>query len=223
MGIMHAIGEFLKVWGPWITLSLIPTLIVGLSKSPKTRGIVDVLKYILQFLSVVTPVDHPGTFKLPLTASAKLPPKVGGKMPGTGPLVTLILAGSLLASATLSGNAGCSWITSIGKGSKEGVINCGVEAVMSDAANLIATVKAIITGGAINWKDQLNALKALGEDALACALYVVGDELQMDSTPPVAMTDAPEKAKARAVAGQGAKKVKIYLSEKGWKPTKAVH
>ncbi len=222
--VMSAIGEFLKVWGPWITTALIPTLIVGLSKSPKTRGVVDVLKYILQFLSIVTPKDHPGTFKLPLTAPAKLPPKADGGVSRLGPpaamfLVVFLLGRFLLVSASSGVAVGCSWVGSIVGGSKDGVINCGVQSVMENAGNLIATVRAILTGGAVNWKEQLDALKNLGEDALACALYVVGDELQKQSAAPPGVSDSPEKAKARATAAQGSRKASSYLQEHKLKPT----
>jgi hypothetical protein len=232
MSSFQILGSFLKVWGPWITLSLIPTLIVGLSKSPKTRGFVDILKYALQFLSVVTPADHAGTFKAPLTATVKLPPKKDeppdlpgppkGKRTPTplGPAI-MILCGSLLGLG-VSNVAGCSWFTTVGKGSREGVINCGIESVMSDAKNLYVTIRAIVTGGAVNWKEQLDSLKTLGEDALACALQVVGDELQQQSVPPTdAAGDSPAKSKMRAVSAQGARKTELYLQEKNWKPTGA--
>jgi hypothetical protein len=44
-------------------------LIVGLTKSPKTSGIVASVVKVIQYLSVVTHADDPGTFKLPLTPS----------------------------------------------------------------------------------------------------------------------------------------------------------
>jgi hypothetical protein len=230
-------GDFMKVWGPWITTALIPTLIVGLSKSPQTQGAVAWLKYVLQFLSFLTPRDTPGTFKLPLKAVTPVPNElptkeefkasmIRAKMrtdsdktdvdPPPGALLILLI-GSLAFSPALSG---CSWVTSIGKGSKDGVINCSVESVMSGAANLIATVRAIVTGGAVNWAEQLDALKEMGEDALACALYVVGDQLQQESVPPTdAAGDSPSKQKARATAAQGKTKTQMYLRNQNWQPT----
>lgn len=230
-------GEFMKTWGPWITTALIPTLIVGLSKSPKTQGVVAWLKYVLQFLSFLTPRDAPGTFKLPLKPATPLPSELPTKeeyklsvaranapkdtektVSGPPPTaMVLLLAGLLGLSPVLNG---CSWVTSIGKGSKEGVINCSVESVMSGAANLIATVRAIVTGGAVNWSEQLDALKAMGEDALACALYVVGDQLLKESLPPTdAAGDSPSKQKLRAVAAQGKTKASSYLRTNKWEPT----
>ncbi len=230
-------GEFMKTWGPWITTALIPTLIVGLSQSPKTQGAVAWLKYVLQFLSFVTPKDVPGTFKLPLTPAsqhpATLPTKEEYKMTvakmnspkatekasgGTPPTAMVVLLIGLLGSQL--GLNGCSWVTSIGKGSKDGVVNCGVEAVMSNAANLITTVRAILTGGAVNWQEQLDALKAMGEDALACALYVVGDQLLKESVPPTdTVGDSPTKQKMRATAAQGHGKAQLYLTNHNLKPT----
>lgn len=56
-----------KVWAPWILTSLVPSLIVGLSQSPKTKGASTLLKRALGLLSVVTHKDSAGTFKLPFT------------------------------------------------------------------------------------------------------------------------------------------------------------
>jgi hypothetical protein len=221
---MQVLIDFLKTWGPWIIGALLPTLIVGLSKSPKTRGVADVLKYILQFLSVATPKDAPGTFKLPLTAPAKLPPKTDGGVSRLGPpaavvLIVFLLGKLLFVSVGSGAVAGCSWLANIGKGSEAGVINCASETLMANAGNLFATVKAILTGGAVNWKEQLDALKNMGEDALACALYQVGDELQKQSAPPPGVSDSPEKAKMRATYAQGSRKAQTYLQERKLKPT----
>jgi hypothetical protein len=59
---------------PWLVVSLIPSLIVGLTPYPKAAEAVAVLKTILNFLSVLTHSDSPGTFKAPFTMS---PPPTG--------------------------------------------------------------------------------------------------------------------------------------------------
>lgn len=63
------LAEIVKVAGA-VVGALIPlaTVITGLTPTPKDDA---VLAKILPFLSVVTPKDAPGTFKLPLTPLKK--------------------------------------------------------------------------------------------------------------------------------------------------------
>lgn len=207
--------SYIKIWLP-IALAVLPTLIVGLSSSPKTRGVADILKYVLQFLSIVTPKDTAGTFKMPLTAPAKLPPKKEDKTSSTGPIggaaAALLLVVFSLSSGTPLAVTGCATGGSFVQDSKDGIVHCGIEAIASDSANLISTVYAILTGGAVNWSQQLDALKSLGEDALSCALMVVGQRLQQESVPPVdTLGDSPVKMKMRATAASGKNKAEDYL------------
>jgi len=56
-----------------VLVAVLPSVIVGLSNSPKTAGLAGYLKVVLQVFSVLTHKDEPGTFKLPGTVT--LPPK----------------------------------------------------------------------------------------------------------------------------------------------------
>ena len=74
-------GKAVTLWhqfqpiAAWILVSLIPSVITGLSQFPKTKGIAAALQKVLQFVSVLTHSDQAGTFKAPLT----LVPAPGGK------------------------------------------------------------------------------------------------------------------------------------------------
>lgn len=208
--------KFLHDYGPWLTASVIPSLIVGLSKSPKTRKATDWLKYLLQFISILTPSDAPGTMKAPFIAKSKLPPKAPKAPPVPPSVASLLILISFLGMSVIG--SGCAWLSSTGGRNKDAVINCGVETVMGNAANLIATVRTIVTGGAVNWQEQLDALKGMGEEALACAMHSVGDDLQRNALPPTdALGDSPDKQKMRAVSSQGSKKALSYMQKQGWK------
>lgn len=209
---MSAIVSTWKIWAP-ILLAILPSLIVGFSKSPKTQKIGDVLKWVLQFLSVVTPKDEPGTFKMPLKAVRPLPPKAPEPDTGStnGPsypqkvAVGLLVIG-MLSSGPAVGLSGCATF----KNAEGGVVDCGIASIRSDSASLIPTIYAILTGGAVNWAQQLDSLKSLGEDALACALAVVGQQLQNDSTPQVDPSAGPAVA---LKANEKAAKAKAGLSK----------
>ena len=80
---LTGLRAFLTAYGPWILGSLIPSLIVGLTISPKTQGVAAVLKKILDFFSVLTHKDVAGTFQLPF--------KLGKLVKAAKPTVLLIL------------------------------------------------------------------------------------------------------------------------------------
>lgn len=208
---MDKVLETAKIWLP-ILVVVLSSIITGLSKMPEASGVVNVLKMILQLFSVLTPKDAPGTLKMPLKVMKHPGKKEDRTTPPGPPAAVMIL---LLASGVLLSTNGCSWLGSVaGSGAGQSVINCAVEAVAGKAAELVATVRAIVTGGAVNWKEQLEALKSIGEDALACALHNVADDLTRESLP--AATDPPETKKMKATAGGGAQKAKLFLKEKGW-------
>lgn len=78
MSILEHIKDFWASYGEWMTIALIPTIIAGLTISPRTAPaahwvgkIWDGVKILMNFLSVLTHKDQPGTFKLPLTTSTK--------------------------------------------------------------------------------------------------------------------------------------------------------
>lgn len=72
MAVFAILPSWINDYSDFILLSLIPTIITGLTVAPKTRGAITWVRAFAAFFSIVTHRDEPGTFKLPLTA--KLPP-----------------------------------------------------------------------------------------------------------------------------------------------------
>ena len=225
---MEQFGEFWKVWGPWISISLIPTIIAGLSISPKTAPEAafvskawGMIKQFLSFFSLATFKDDAGTFQAPKVLS--VPFRMVFKK--TPPPTALILF-FVMGATTLSGC--CAWTGTCGKDDvggqvATGAINCGKAAIIKEIANLLPTVLAVLTGGAANWDTQLNALGGVGADALACAIQQATGQLLTKSTPPASAPAAgPEVMKERAVAAEGAQKGNEYMAKKKWKFAPAV-
>lgn len=229
---IHWIRIFWADWGPIFTLILIPSIITGLSKSPSTVGaskivqqVWDVIKQVLSYISTTKFKDEPGTFQLPVLTAARRTKKlmVAKKMmkaarrdtddtptppPGIGTAVLSIL---LLMSLFLQGC--CAWTgTCTGKVGEIGndIVDCGKASLKQSIANLIPTVLAIITGGSINWEQQLNSLVGLGGDALSCALVVVAQDIQSYSSAPAT---SEEEGKARAKSHADYLKAKSYLEK----------
>jgi hypothetical protein len=67
--------HYFWIVAPWLVVAGIPSMITALTPYPKADGFVKVLKVFLNFLSVLTHYDSPGTMKAPLTMS-KAPEKV---------------------------------------------------------------------------------------------------------------------------------------------------
>lgn len=81
---LHVALTWLQIISPWLVASFIPSLIVGLTPYPKADGIVQGLKIALNFLSILSHSDSPGTFKPPMTMS-KEPPVIGAELAGAQP------------------------------------------------------------------------------------------------------------------------------------------
>ena len=138
--LITTLTAFWTAWGPWITMFLVPTLLTGLSVSPKTKQAHTVvekawngLKTVLQYLSIATFKDQPGTFQLPLKMGALV--KKAAKNPdppgGPGACAALIIAVSLGSLMNLSA---CHWWQGeTGQQVKQGMIDCGKQAVMTNA------------------------------------------------------------------------------------------
>ncbi len=214
---MDTIRSFWETWGPWISLALIPTLITGLSLSPKTKKYAtwigetwDKIKPGIALFSVATFKDQPGTFKAPLTTGIKTDPEDKPLPPPAGPgcaAIVFVLMTSL--SPTL---ASCAWLSSSGSKAKEVVIDCTVEAVKANAAHLLPIVMAILTGTSPDWKKMLEGFtKELGRDAVACALNNAAIELQA-KIPAEGPGDDPEATKAV----RGTQKARVFIAEKDW-------
>lgn len=80
--VLEHINAFWAAYGEWITVALIPTVIAGLTISPRTEKaagwipkIWDTIKMVMGFLSLLTHKDQAGTFQLPLKAGKLLPKK----------------------------------------------------------------------------------------------------------------------------------------------------
>jgi hypothetical protein len=212
---MVSFRHFWSEWGPFIAVYLIPTIITGLSVSPKTQEaagwvakIWGFVKKILAIFSVATFKDEPGTFQVPVAnKNLKAMVKKGGKG-----AVSLLLIGGLI----LSQSGCCTWTgtceSKAGKIVTE-VVNCAKESIKSQAFHLLPAVAAIITGGAPNWKDQLDSLKAMGWEALACALSQVSQELLAMSNPPENFSAGREQLKEIAKAKSDLSKIDEYIKE----------
>lgn len=188
MEIWQAFLDFWALYGPWIATALIPTIVTGLSLSPKTapgapfvQKIWDKIKMVMDFLSVLTHKDKPGTFQLPLKVGKVISKSDNGSSGPAAALVFVVLFGSLY-------QVNCDWITS---GAKEGgkiAIDCTVKSASEKAGDLLPAVMAILYG-ADSWKEQLSALgKDFGRDALACAIALAEERL-FGQIPPQGMGD----------------------------------
>lgn len=204
--IWEKFAEFWEVWGPFVATSLIPTIIVGLSVSPKTaeaktlvEKIWNFIKQGLEYLSIATPKDKPGTFQLPL--------KLGELSKKKTDVSTTILMVFVL-SVPIQG--GCSWLKGTGQEVKAVVIDCSVTSVQDNARNLIPALVGILKGAAVNWKEQVKLfVKEFGRDATACALQVALQRLNA----PIA---AEAEENPEAVRIESVKRAGQYINEQKW-------
>jgi hypothetical protein len=186
--IWEKFSAFWAVYGPWVATSLIPTLITGLTLSPKTAGAASWIekiwakvKTVLNMLSLATHKDQAGTFQLPLKIGKVLKKDVG-------PAAILVIA---ILTSTITVNTGCSWLKSEGKAVGSVVYDCSKKAVMDKIEDLWPTVLVILGSGAANWEMQLLALaKEFGEEALACVVEYAAGKLEGAAT--VSNMDDPE-------------------------------
>lgn len=214
--IWETFAEFWQAWGPFIGTALIPTIIVGLSVSPKTaeaKGVIEkvwnILKQVLDFLSVATHKDKDGTFQLPFKLDSvrkKEEDSDGPPSPPTGPILPVVMLAIFL---TLP-QAGCAWLKTTGHEAKDTAIDCTVSSVQDNARALVPAVIGILTGGAVNWKDQVKTfVKGFGRDATACAMQVALQRLN----DPIASepNDDPEAVRVDSV-----KRASQFLDEQNW-------
>lgn len=213
---MDKLSDFWAEWGPWISFALIPTIITGLSVSPKTekaagtvQKIWNTVKKFLDVLSVAKFKDAPGTFQAPLKVT-KLAPKKKNPESKSGPgcaALVLLLGLSAMQPA-------CSQIKNAGSEAADVVFDCTVAAVQSSAAQLLPAIVAILTGSAPNWKQMLEAFtKEFGSDAVACALQNAASELQGR----VSATGTGEPTPESQAAMEGVVRARTYVDGKGWK------
>jgi hypothetical protein len=197
-------SEFWAAWGPWISVSLVPTIIVGLSVDPRTaaaktafeKGWNFFLK-VLDALSVAKPKNRPGTFQLPLKLGALV-----SKKDGTALVLIFALSGYSMM--------GCAWLTSTGKETKNVVVDCSIAAVQDNARALVPAIIGILTGGAVNWKEQVTVFaKEFGRDATACALTAALQRLNE----PIAAEPLVNQMEANA---EGAQRAADFIEAEGW-------
>lgn len=171
--VMKALSHFWAVFGPWITVSLIPTIITGLSLSPKTapeaaalQKAWDAVKKFLSFFSVATHKDEPGTFKPPLNLGSL----IKKKMPPAGPAGGCAAALLLIVFSMHTSACNAQWWKSTGTAVGHAAADCTKSSIQAELPNLIPTVLTILAKPA-DWEKQLLALtKQFGQDELACAV-----------------------------------------------------
>lgn len=201
--VLSAISWFWVTYGPWIGAALIPTIITGLSLAPQTAGATGIvtkvwnyLKVLMGLFSVATPKDAPGTFQLPL--------KMGRLRKKSGPAVGLVLIIFLTSSTT---QVSCAWWHKHSAEVEEVAINCGVTALRDAGQSLLPAVLAILTGGSINWQEQINAFgKQFGQDAVACALEFASSKLMAEH--PMGAGSGSGDSKGM----EGVNKARLYLN-----------
>lgn len=203
---LENLSAFWAEYGLYINAAVIPTIITGLTLSPKTAKaagwvpkIWDGIKRVMDFLSVLTHKDKPGTFQLPLKANKLLEKKTDA-----GPAAGLILV------VLISSQASCGALSSATKDEvKRQVFDCAMESAQSKARPLVLTMLGVLTGASDDtWKKQTKTLaKEFGTEAVACATRYAMEKI----TNPVQSEEDPEQLKLTAVARMRA----LHLEE-GW-------
>jgi hypothetical protein len=176
--VMEHLSAFWLSYGSWIGVALIPTIISGLTISPKTadgapivQKVWDMIKMVMSVLSILTHKDQPGTFQAPLKM---------GRLVKKAPPTTL--AAVVLLFAFSSSQVNCAWWDKHGQQVEDVAINCGTTAIHDAAMHLLPAVLAIVSGGSINWNEQLNAFaKQFGQDSVACALEFASNKLMAEA------------------------------------------
>lgn len=92
--------------------------------------------------------------------------------------LTMVLVGGSIVIALTSAAMSCAWIHNhpAVEADIKTAIDCSVQAVRSEGVNLLPAVMAILAGAPADWEAELNALKVLGEDALACDLQQIAQQ-----------------------------------------------
>lgn len=90
-------------------------------------------------------------------------------------------------------------------------VDCAVASVAKEVVELIPAVVAILEGGGTSWTAVLDALgKALGPDALACAVQAAATQLQ----PPASASAA---ASAEPVVSPAVGRAQQYIASHGFR------
>lgn len=201
--IFTAIIGFWTTYGPWIGAALIPTIITGLSLSPKTaleatwvQKIWNVVKQVMGFLSLATPKDTVGTFQLPLKLGKVLNKK---NVPPAG--------GAALLLIFVFTNSGCTWFKSEVKTAETIGLNCLEQGIKDKYMDLVPVVIAATTGGALTQVIEAFG-KEFGEDVVACAAKDAKTQLLAQLPAGGAIANDPTTAKVN--------KLNMVIKAKKW-------
>jgi len=110
--------------------------------------------------------------------------------------------------------AGCasSWRSDTTRTIRRDAIDCTIEAVKANAAQLLPAIAAILAGSASNWRDQVGAFaKEFGVDATACALRHAAIDLQQTVAPRGASSKLGNES-----AFAGVSNARTYIDEQHW-------
>lgn len=186
------IWHYFQVIAPWLVVSLLPSLITGLSQFPKAGGIVSVLKQVLAALSVLTHADSPGTFKLPL-APAKAP---NGVHSSSGMIGVLLPLAFLALSMSGCGTTSAQW-----KAAGIDTAKCLAPAVMNAAADAIVdSLDQLGGGGPVDWKTfGISMASRYGLTTALCAFGKIWADLRTPSATEAKMVRPPDP-RVQAVA-----------------------
>lgn len=191
---MSAIWEkftaFWAAYGPWIGVALIPTIITGLSLSPKlakdapiVQKVWDTFKQIMGFLSVATPKDAVGTFQLPM--------KLGKlKKKDVIPPATM-LAMAFGITAAWHGLNACSILSS--KPIAD-IVDC-TKQDQSAIEGGLAGLLPLLTGGSVDWGTIESRAEALGATIGGCVLSDIVQQYMTRKTATQAEVDGNWLAK----------------------------
>lgn len=186
VSILSILGHLAVTYLPWVQAALIPTIIVGLSLTPKTEGAVPVLQkignYIKQFLYILSVSgykDENRGLKVPLyhyTHVRTAPKSSGG--PGCAALV-LVLAASLMSVS------GCSCWTQQQKMNTPAcviarqVVSCTGNAVMSGMGQVaVDIIQAYIqTNPKPDWHFLEQKLEGAGISDGGCIIAQIEADL----------------------------------------------
>lgn len=163
--LVHAFQVFAGVIAPWLTASLIPSLVVGLTPFPKASKVLKVLSFMAKCLSVVTHLDEAGTFQIPvITPVARLlRPQAVAKAS-----VALVLLGVTLVGA-------CATFRAAFVASEK---QCQADNLPSNLVGALPQVTAILANP-VTWEAGLIALGAqLGEEQVKCLVMAVEAGIQ---------------------------------------------
>lgn len=192
-----------RKWAP-LALLVLPSLLVGLTDQAKSPGVARWVKAILNFFSVLTHRDAPGTLQLPLglyrPKARPVAPAAPLPVPSApGPLLALLLAMTLSASCT-------GWTKADTQGLLKGVIDCTVGPLFSATESALPLVTDAIKGNTEDWKKKLESIGiGYGTNAVACAVKRVYASLNL----PAALTPEALAAKARAESYLKDKKIPL--------------